>query len=653
MNHNPYASSQSHAAHAISQQQQQDSVTTNSKRAQQNASYPSSSSSLFAPSSEPTPLETLTHQLQSVQQQLAAAQEENFDLQASLVAADAECQHHLKSAEQQHQRVLQKLQEQLRRSQQEVYRKNTALEKVKKGQNHQPQHQQNQQQAALRINPVPKVIETKVAVSPTKQQHEEPKEETASCTTNRLLLRSHPEPWTVQDLPILLLLANNKSNTSHSQVLSQLLEQQPSNVLWIHRVLQHAPAVLAREVLQKAVAEEGTEQHDSMDYSTASIVPTHQRTHRRRRKCTLRNPENGELVQLHNLHREQDNSLPQPHLVQGAWKRWCQQLVPSSTRSPETSIQAQKLFQLLIERADEDAASLSRLPSSTASIPWHELYDEYVKAAGHVLQTALPSVKQQFQIKQQLLGLRLLNPTETASSEEDSNTDDGKWYMMTKENNTVILDWLSQTLCTLTLFWKHSVNTNNSASLSFWTPYRTRSLTALGTDFLELIVLPHSTTTRIHSDLTHACIDWFQAQLLWHTPVVVLRAQMPTSLTTTKQWHRGHSAIGVCVKLFHQVVMVMQKNKDENDGDMQHSYSSIRDSLIRLFHGLHLLCHSTQSVCLTDLLCNELPEWFTSAATLSLTFCDNLDSHVQIMLREQLDQVKQEIHAKEEADNGS
>jgi hypothetical protein len=541
-----------------------------------------------------------------LEQQLAQQAEENFELQAALAVAEAECQHQIQLVERQLQHTERHLRDQLRRSQHEA--------NLARAQNKQQQQQRIPHTIVAPTPPATTLLPLQVSQIPTPVH----KESCGMTLARHLLLVDRQTPFT----PLLLQMVAKNRPISSIDVVSDCLdfvcavpEWQAEHLEALYSILQLSPP------------------------RQSSTSRTSRRIRRRGEFVPLqpeewKNPLWSPTVAMEPAHR------PRKSRVEALLQRIRETCI-AQTHDLELSMAGIKIICLFLEH--EDVWSLRT-----------ELLQLFRRAALWLIRRGNGV-------------LRLIHPESSLNDEKGNNEQETtEPYPFSKRHKTrLIQEWLSVCLATLVEFWNHSRRdavrygfwTQTESSSSYGGPVREVMATVL--DLMERVLLPNSAL--LTSNLTMACVSWVHSMLQTNSAAHWLLSQMPTSQSTPETWHRAGSAVGVMVKLSHAVVVEQELQAEK--GVDPNIWNPVRDQSICFMQGILRMVQSQRREweeqseqpkkppSFSSLVAYEYPELYTSIVT-SLLYVDTeglvVSSDMQSMLQQQLEEIKMDQQERED-----
>ncbi|GAX27133.1 hypothetical protein FisN_13Lh317 [Fistulifera solaris] len=550
-----------------------------------------------------------------LEQKLAQQAEENFELQAALAVAEAECQHQIQTVERQLQQTERHLRDQLRRSQHEA--------NLVRAQNKQQQQPQQQQRIPHTIvAPTPPATTLLLPQTPTPV----PKESCGMALARHILLVDRQTPFTFL---LLQIVARNRPisvvnvvgdcldfvytlpvwQADHLKALYSILHLSPQACRLLFSTMKKETSRISRRIRRRGeyvhLKQEAFE--NPLWSPTLAIEPAHRpRSHR------------GELL----LQRIRETCISQTHNL-------------------ELSMAGMKVLCLFLEHEDVWSFKTELLQLFRRAALW------LIRRGNGVL--------------------RLINPESSNNRKGNNNNEEETTepYPFSKRHKTrLIQEWLSVCLATLVEFWNHS--RRDAVRYGFWTQAESssyggpvREVMATVLDLMERVLLPNSAL--LISDLTMACVSWLHAMLQTNSAAHWLLSQMPTSQSTPETWHRAGSAVGVMVKLSHAVVVEQEMQAEK--GVDPNIWNPVRDQSICFMQGILRMVQSQRREweeqpaqpkkppSFSSLVAYEYPELYTSIVT-SLLYVDTeglvVSSDMQSMLQQQLEEIKMDQQERED-----
>lgn len=554
-----------------------------------------------------------------LEQKLALQAEENFELQAALAVAEAECQHKIQNVERTSKQTERNLRDQLRRSQHEANLART----------------QNKHQHQPRV-PLTTIVAAPVIPNPPIQKvlipKDTPKVACGIALARHLLLVDQLTPLA----PTLLRVVACNRPVSAVDVVSDCIDdflcgssthKSAAYLECIHHALQLSPQAC------RVMA------NDTDDNSTETP-----------RTCRIRI--RGEHVHLHRTYQELQNPLWSPALSMesthrgkrkrnnGEFLKVVREQCILQTRDLELSIAGMKVVCLFLPHVPEDVWPL---------LAGRELLTLFRQAAIRLMGKGNNSNTT----------IRLLHPDSTEGNDKkkkNGNSERDRSPFPKTHKTRDIEQWLSVCLATLVEFWNGS--RKDASHYRVWTqtepPGPTiREVMVTVLDLMDRVILQDSALYT--SDLALSCVSWLQAMQQTNS-VHWLLSQMPTSQSTPETWHRACSGVGVMVKFSHAVVI--HQEIDTERGANPNDWNVIRDQSIRFIQGIlrMIQCQrrdwerqpvqqQKKPPSFSSLVTFEYPELYTSIAT-ALLFVDAkatgqiVSSDVQSMLQQQLEEIK-------------
>ena len=648
--------------------------------------------------------------IQKLQKQLETTAEENFELHAALSAVDVEVQYKLQQAAQASQQTERTLREQLRRTQQEA---NLATSQLLKVQSLEKKHSKNNSfpplggagQAFVVQPAAGATAEHQSVVTPTNRNsaavvfettkaHHDQDSAVLSAVTHqpnsgaalaRHLLRNAPATTPDHVGTHLARIAVQNNNNDVSDVIQILVDQvvdtqtlAPAPWTWLHAALvlvapapkmdddaillpsQQQQRYRRRRSKFRRLGKSSSESHVQEDWYTRALDASQSPFWTPQQQATPRSTVAFETMLLPN------NNATTTSIRSCSFQKALCQLVLQPWRDIPTAMVGLKILHHLLPHvaaSDWESWWSPLMTMNTTRRPENKetLLELWQGAASFLIMAAQQDDAQQqppVDLEFPANFRRLPHPEDfTASGTENNNSpvtattaSSNAWAA--KVDATVIREWMAVCLDVFIQFWTVASDADRqryycSSSNNNKSPIA-RQLLATVLDVVEVCLLPHPAT--YCDPLTFSCVSWWHALLKKQPPQLLMLLRMPTTASTDESWHRACSAVGVAIKLFHEIV-VQQHRDDHLPGSSNSQYDAIRDHLIRLVHGLLVgrvvdktvlqhHHHRTTTTPFAMMVTSEYPELYTSAASLLLGSTANLiREDIRVMLQRQMDEI--------------